>query len=309
MKPIFISLFLIFSFCVSAQEVILQTSTCDLHGTLLQPKENPSSTLVIIHAGSGATDRNGNQSILQNNSLKMLAEALEENGIASLRYDKRAIGKSKVENFKEEEYRFDDLVTDLKSWIIKMDTDYDYKNIVVIGHSEGSLIGMLASYDNPLVDKYISIAGPGRPADEIILDQLSAQGKGIGDMVAPYLQKLKSGDTIGNVPMSLMSIMRPSVQPYVISWFQYDPAKEIAKLKIPVLIIQGDTDIQVAVSEAEILHNASSGSKMTVVKNMNHVLKTITGDLKDNYASYNNPDLPLNKELVSSIVRFINPKN
>ena len=306
MKPLFISLFFILSFCVSAQEVILQTSTCDLHGTLLQPLENPTSTLVIIHAGSGATDRNGNQAILQNNSLKMLAEALEQNGIASLRYDKRAIGESKVEGFKEEEYRFDDLVKDLKSWIIKMDTEYDYKNIVVIGHSEGSLIGMLACLNNPLTDKYISIAGPGRPADKIILDQLSAQGEGIGDMVLPYLQKLKSGDTIGSVPMSLMSIMRPSVQPYVISWFQYDPAQEIAKLKIPVLIIQGDTDIQVALSEAEILHNASSGSKMTVVKNMNHVLKTCKSlEYKTQMATYGNPELPLPKKFVKTMVRFI----
>jgi alpha-beta hydrolase superfamily lysophospholipase len=273
---------------------------------LLQPKENPSSTLVIIHAGSGATDRNGNQAILQNNSLKMLAEALEQNGIASLRYDKRAIGESKVEGFKEEEYRFDDLVKDLKSWIIKMDSEYDYKNIVVIGHSEGSLIGMLACLNNPLTDKYISIAGPGRPADEIILDQLSAQGEGIGDMVLPYLQKLKSGDTIGSVPMSLMSIMRPSVQPYVISWFQYNPAIEISKLKIPVLIIQGDTDIQVAVSEAEMLHSAAHNSKLVIVKNMNHVLKSCKSmEYKSQMATYGNPELPLPKKFVKKVVKFI----
>jgi alpha-beta hydrolase superfamily lysophospholipase len=273
---------------------------------LLQPKENPSSTLVIIHAGSGATDRNGNQAILQNNSLKMLAEALEQNGIASLRYDKRAIRESKVEGFKEEEYRFDDLVKDLKSWIIKMDSEYDYKNIVVIGHSEGSLIGMLACLNNPLTDKYISIAGPGRPADEIILDQLSAQGEGIGDMVLPYLQKLKSGDTIGSVPMSLMSIMRPSVQPYVISWFQYNPAIEISKLKIPVLIIQGDTDIQVAVSEAEMLHSAAHNSKLVIVKNMNHVLKSCKSmEYKSQMATYGNPELPLPKKFVKKVVKFI----
>jgi len=306
MNPLLIALFIFISMSVMSQEVTLVTKSCNIQGTMIQPADNPTSTLAIIHAGSGATDRNGNQSLMKNNSLKMLAEALAENGIASLRYDKRAIGESTVENFREEEYRFDDLVLDLKAWITKMDAEYNYENIVVIGHSEGSLIGMLASQDNPLVDKYVSIAGPGRPADEVILDQLSVQGEGIKEMVVPYLQKLKSGDTITDVPLSLMSLFRPSVQPYVISWFQYDPAKEIAKLPVPVLIIQGDHDIQVAVSEAEILHNAAGESQLFVVKNMNHVLKNCkTTEYKPQMATYGNPELPVSKKLTKTIVKFI----
>jgi len=125
-------------------------------------------------------------------------------------------------------------------------------------------------------------------------------------MVVPYLQKLKSGDTITDVPLSLMSLFRPSVQPYVISWFQYDPAKEIAKLPVPVLIIQGDHDIQVAVSEAEILHNAAGESQLFVVKNMNHVLKNCkTTEYKPQMATYGNPELPVSKKLTKTIVKFI----
>ena len=303
---LYVLIIICFSLAVNAQEVTLTTPTGNIYGTLLQPENNPQKTVVIIHQGSGPTDRNGNQTMMKNNSLKILANALAEKGIASLRYDKRGIAASSNAAISEKDMRFDDLVQDLRGWIAKMDTGYDFEKIIIAGHSEGSLIGMLACIDNPAVDKYISIAGVGRAADEILLTQLAAQGPGVEEMVKPYLQSLKNGDTIGNIPASLASLFRPSVQPYLISWFKYNPAKEIAKLTIPVLIIQGNNDIQVAVSEAEILHTAAVNSEYEVIKNMNHVLKTCKSkELKDQMATYTNPDLLLPKKFVKKITRFI----
>lgn len=303
---LYVLIILCFSLTVNAQEVTLKTPTGNIYGTLLQPENNPQKILVIIHQGSGPTDRDGNQAIMKNNSLKMLATDLEKKGIASLRYDKRGIAASSSAAVNEADMRFDDLVQDLRGWITKMDTSYDFEKIIIAGHSEGSLIGMLACIDNPAVDKYISIAGVGRAADEILLTQLAAQGPGVEEMVKPYLQSLKNGDTLSNVPASLESLFRPSVQPYLISWFKYNPAKEIAKLTIPILIIQGNSDIQVAVSEAEILHTAAANSKYEIIKNMNHILKICKSrELKDQMAIYTNPELPLPKKFVKKITRFI----
>ncbi|WP_419536539.1 hypothetical protein [Endozoicomonas sp.] len=71
----------------------------------------------------------------------------------------------------------------------------------------------------------------------------------------------------------LNSLFRPSVQPYMISWVQYDPAIEVAKLKIPTLIIQGSTDLQVGIHDAEFLATASPKAQKVIIQGMNHVLK------------------------------------
>ena len=308
MKKIILNFVIIFcfSFAVNAQEVTLNTPTGDIYGTLIQPENNPQKILVILHQGSGPTDRDGNQTLMKNNSLKMLAEELADNGIATLRYDKRGIAASRAAAIHEEDMRFNDLVEDLKGWIEKMNSSYDFEKIIVAGHSEGSLIGMLACINNPLTDKYISIAGVGRSADEVLLTQLAAQGPGVEEMVKPYLQSLKNGDTISNVPASLATLFRPSVQPYIISWFKYNPAKEIAKLNIPVLIVQGNTDIQVSITEAEILHDAAEGSQFVVIKNMNHVLKTCKStEIKQQMETYADPELPLSKKFRKTVVHFI----
>jgi len=120
------------------------------------------------------------------------------------------------------------------------------------------------------------------------------------------IDTLKKGDTIPNVPKTLYSLFRPSVQPYMISWLKYNPQAEIKKLNIPILIIQGSTDIQVSETDAKLLAKAKSSAKKKIIKNMNHVLKDC--DTKDKQAQipiYTNPQLPLNKDFVNEIVKFI----
>src|SRR5690606_21309089 len=92
----------------------------------------------------------------------------------------------------------------------------------------------------------------------------------------PILEELKKGNLVENTPADLAALFRDSVQPYLISWFKYDPSLEIDKVKAPVLIIQGDNDIQVQVDDAEILYNArkdKENTKLVIVKGMNHILK------------------------------------
>lgn len=294
----------------SAQEqpIVLKTSTGDINGVLLKPISTKKIPVVLIIAGSGPTDKDGNQAAMQNNSLKMLAEALKQNGVASLRFDKRGIASSRTAGKQESDLRFDNYIDDVSGWINLLAQNKSLSKIIVAGHSEGSLIGMIASAKDKRVKKYISIAGAGKPADEIIKEQLSSRPQAVKDLVFPMFDILKRGETIPDVPASLNALFRPSVQPYMISWFKYNLQTEIKKLKIPSLIIQGDKDIQVSVKDAHLL-TAAAGTKATekIIVNMNHVLKnTETTDQTEQIKNiYSNPSLPLNAEMVKEMVRFV----
>ena len=284
--------------------VLLKTATGDIEGTLMTPESKAAKTVALIIAGSGPTDRDGNNPAMKNNSLKMLAAELNKNGIASLRYDKRGIGKSQQAGLREADLRFEHYVNDAKAWFIYLKQELKFNNIIVIGHSEGSLIGMIASQDKN-VNKFISLAGAGQPADKIIREQLKGQPMSVTIPANAILDKLARGETAPNVPQMLNSLFRTSVQPYMISWMKYDPQKEIVKLKIPVLIIQGTTDIQVSLDDANRLAKSLPNAKLVVIEGMNHILKQAPADRQMNILTYTQPDLPLKKELGFQLIPFI----
>lgn len=282
---------------------VLKINNDQIYGTLTTPDLTKKVPVALIIAGSGPTDRNGNNPMMKNNSLKMLAEALAKEGIASLRYDKRAIGESKAAGGSESSLVFENYIQDAKSWINYLKQDKRFSKIIIVGHSEGSLIGMVASTK---ADKFVSIAGAGEPADQIIKTQIAAKKmKQLDDMTFPIIDSLKNGFQVKKVDPMLNALFRPSVQPYLISWFKYNPQTEISKLTIPVLILQGNNDLQIAVKDAENLSKANKSAEMAIIDKMNHMMKIIDGDQNANMASYNNETLPLSETLVEKIVSFI----
>ncbi|HJW18413.1 MAG TPA: alpha/beta hydrolase [Flavisolibacter sp.] len=283
--------------------VMLHTQTGDIFGTLTLPAQKTMMPVALIIAGSGPTDRNGNNPMMKNESLHKLALALADSGIASLRYDKRAIAESKAAAKSENDLRFDDYVNDAKDWIGLLRKDKRFSKVIVIGHSEGSLIGMIAANNN--ADAYVSIAGAGRPADKILKEQLDKQPQAVKDLSFPIIDSLVMGKTVSNVNPMLFSLFRPSVQPYMISWFRYDPSVEMHKLSIPVLVIQGTNDIQVSLEDALLLAKANSKAQLVEVNNMNHIFRIVEGDRNANIATYNDASLPIATELINSIVSFI----
>ena len=290
------------------EEITLNTQTGDIHGKLMLPESNAPCPVVIIIAGSGPTDMDGNSigTGLTNNSLLYLARELAANGIASVRYDKRGIGKSSAAGTKEEELRFDHYIDDAAAWADKLAGDARFSKVVIAGHSEGSLIGMVAAKRSKAVKGYVSISGCGSPAYEILEKQLQSQPAQIQKESAEICKELREGRIVAQVPFYLAALYRQSVQPYLISWFAYNPAVEIAKLNIPVLILQGDKDIQVGVEEAEKLHAAHPSSSLYIIKEMNHVLKHCdTMQQMAQLATYSKPELPIKPELVSHIVEFV----
>lgn len=309
-KALFAIITLLFFSTAHAVEknIILTTPTGEIHGILLMPDSEEPCPLVIIIAGSGPTDMNGNTigSELQNNSLKMLAEGLAAKGIASLRYDKRGIGKSQAAIMSEEELRFEHYIDDAAAWADMFIGDRMFSTIAIAGHSEGSLIGMVAAQKSTAVKAYISIAGCGRPAHEVIEEQLNPQPEQVRNEAAAINRELLQGRIVEDVPNYLAALYRKSVQPYLISWFRYNPAKEIAKLKIPVLILQGDKDIQVGVKEAERLYLARMFSSFYIIEGMNHVLKHCEGnDMLSQLEAYQSPTMPIKQELIEHIARFL----
>jgi pimeloyl-ACP methyl ester carboxylesterase len=283
-------------------QVVLSTKSGKLHGSLMQPLHDEHKAIVLIIAGSGPTDRDGNNNFMKNNCLLQLAEGLAANGIASIRYDKRGIAASFASMTKEEDLRFDTYINDTKAWLQWMRKEFNYRSIVIAGHSEGSLIGMIAA--NGLADKYLSLAGAGEPITNTLKRQLQKQVPNMMDRCNTMIDSLSEGLLINNPPQVLMSVFRPSVQPYLISWFKYNPQQEIKKLKIPVMIAQGDRDLQVTVEDARMLHEAKPDANYLVVEGMNHVFKTVSND-QDNYKSYGEPNRPISRNLITEFVSFI----
>jgi pimeloyl-ACP methyl ester carboxylesterase len=291
----------------------LITPTGTIAGTLLVPAAGGKIPVVLIIAGSGPTDRDGNSSLLpgKGNTYKMLAEALAAGGVASLRYDKRALGESRAAaGGSEAGLRFDMYVDDAAGWIAQLRADARFSRVIVAGHSEGSLIGMVAA-NKAHANAFVSIAGIAHRASDVIRDQLRPQ---IGSMPALWqdsesiLTSLEQGKIVDPLPASIEAIpglallYRPSVQPYMISWFKYVPSAEIAKLTIPVLLLQGTTDIQVSVDEAKALKAAKPDAELVLIEGMNHVLKTAPADRSQNMATYSNPDLPIVPEVPKAIL-------
>jgi pimeloyl-ACP methyl ester carboxylesterase len=299
-------LFPLVSTVEAAEPISLKTDSGELYGTLEIPKDAHAVPVALIISGSGPTDRDGNNPLVgTNNSLKMLSEGLVAKGIASLRYDKRGIAASAAAGPKEADLRFDMYIDDAERWGNLLLHDRWFAQLIVIGHSEGALVGAVAC-GRLAAQGFISIGGAGYPAFELLEAQLKKNlPPGLLSESNTILDLLKKGMTTDKVPPSLMALFRPSVQPYLISWFRYDPTYEVSRLVVPTLVVQGTTDIQVGTSDAERLAKSNKLARLSLVEGMNHVLKSVPGDPGLQMKSYGDPDLPISQNLVDKIAAFI----
>ena len=262
---------------------------------------NNKDVVVLIIAGSGPTDMNGNTPLIKgrNDSFIQMAKDLKKEGISTFRYDKRTAGKS-GETFNIDNMDFDYFVDDAAESIRHLKS-LGYKKVVVLGHSQGSLVGMLASLKED-VDGYISLAGGGAPIDVIlekqILPQVGEDSEEIG-----VIKSLREG----KIDTSFNDDHQFSVtnQEFLLTWMKYNPKETIGQLDIPTLIVQGSNDVQVFIEDYEALKEGNSNAKYKLLDGMNHVLKRVKDD-KENVDSYTDPSYPLHDELIPTIVKFIN---
>ena len=291
-----------------AEPVVLQTPSGVLYGTLELPRVKIKKVPVaLLVSGSGATDRNGNTLSLggANNSLQYLAESLASRGIASLRFDKRGVGQSAKAVADESTLRFKTYIDDAVSWARQLRLDKRFSTLTIVGHSEGALIALMASRE-VRADACVSVAGIGRPAGQVLLEQLKPQlSPELFAQSQDIMRSLTKGNTVESTPTELQTLFRPTVQPYLVSWFALDAAREIKKLAIPILIAQGTTDIQVSVADAKLLKAAQPQAQLLIVNGMNHILKNVPNNRAAQIASYTDATLPVAKQLVDGIARFI----
>jgi alpha-beta hydrolase superfamily lysophospholipase len=283
----------------------IQTPTGNLSGSLIIPQSAAKFPLVILLPGSGPTDRNGNNALgVTANSYRLLAEALAKQKIATLLIDKRGISESAAALRKEDSIRFDDYVNDAVAWKRSLESDPRVTKVFIAGHSEGSLIGMLAAQLTPVAG-YISISGPAKSADKILVGQLQKQAPFMAPAADSMLNRLKNNQPLDSVPNELYAFFRKSIQPYMASWIKYTPCTEIAKLTVPVLILQGSTDLQVEDKEAKALKECQPKAEMHIIQGMNHILKNSSSVMSENIATYKMPALSINDELVDLMVKFV----
>ncbi|MBT2293854.1 alpha/beta hydrolase [Pseudomonas fluorescens] len=291
---------------VLQRPISLDTGNGELFGSLLLPKSDAPVPVVLIISGSGPTDRDGNNPDGgRNDSLKRLAWVLAKHNIASVRYDKRGVAASLAATPDERNLSVEAYVADAVAWSRKLTADPRMGPLILLGHSEGALIASLAA-PQANAAAVISLSGSARPIDQVLRQQLSSRlPPPLMARANELLDSLKAGRLDENVPPQLQVIFRPSVQPYLISLFRQTPAQAFAALKMPALIIQGSHDIQVSVDDARQLQAAKPDAELALIKGMNHVMRIVPNDMKQQVASYKNPNLPLAAELGTKILGFI----
>lgn len=285
---------------VKSEEVLLKNKNIELPGTLTYIKKNVP--LIIWVHGSGNVDRNGNQlPIIKANYIKQFRDSINKKGIAFYSYDKRTANKKNMPSLIKG-VQFVDYVSDLQKVITHFKKDTRFTKIILLGHSQGSLVAMLASKN---VDQFISVAGAGMSADKVIIKQIKEKAPFLDSITKAHFNELSKTGEIKEVNPMLVSIFAKQNQSFLSSWIQYNPSEEIKKLTIPTLIINGDSDLQVKVEDAELLHKANPNSKLVIIKKMNHVLKEVNS-ITENQSSYLKATFPLSKKIITTIANFVN---
>ncbi len=285
--------------------VTVHTPDGDLKGTIVMP-EKFAGRVVLIVAGSGPTDRNGNNILgVTAQSYKLLAYALAEKGIASMRYDKRYVGESNSFTKDPSRSTIDEFVKDAVQCLKTLKADKRFTRIYLCGHSEGSLISMLASKTEK-VNGYISLCGMGEALDKTLEKQLVTNAGFKKEDVQPVIASVMKNTVLPQLPKGLETIITQSNVVFLHSIFQYDPQKVMKGMKIPVLIVTGTRDIQIPKTDADLLKKAKPDAKMLVIENMNHTLKDAPADMAGNMETYKKPELPLSAGLAAGLADFIN---
>lgn len=282
-----------------------------LHGTL-EGELAEGTPAVLIVPGSGPTDRDGNSPLgISAQSYRLLADALAQRGIASVRADKRGMFESKAAIPDPNDVSVDAYVADIESWADTISARTGGQCVWLLGHSEGGLHVMAAAAKD--ASRYcglLLVASVGVNPADVIRAQLAANPANavIMPQVDTIIAKLKAGEGVPLDEMhpGLIPLFGPQVQGFVGSMFREEPTELIAQHDLPVLIVNGREDLQTPASDAEKLAAARPDAKLVLLDGVNHVLKQVpAGDRAANLASYGDPDQPIAPGVVDAIADFV----
>jgi len=288
-----------------------QSGTLTLPGTLTMPASYSSRLPVaLIVAGSGPTDRNGNSAgplRAQNNSnlYAILAWQLADAGIASVRYDKRVLGEN-LQKIDVAQTSIDDFIADAISGARKLVADRRFSKVILVGHSEGAELVLQAVNRGAPASGIVMLSGAGRPIMTVMREQLSKQlpPEELLKWDSAYARYLR-GEDAGDVHPGLKPLLLPANRRFMQSWAKYDPAAEIARAHVPVLIVQGGHDLQISEVDARALQLAQPAAKLVVIPAANHVFRAATDDRMAQLRLYTDPTIPIVPELTPAIAEWI----
>ena len=244
-----------------------------LKGTMLAPAAG-GAPMVLIIPGSGPTDRNGNNPLgVRAATYRLLAEGLAQRSIGTVRIDKRGMFGSRTAVADGNAVTIGDYATDTKSWITAIRKLTGVPCVWVLGHSEGGLVALVSAQNAPDICGLVLVSAAGRPLGEVLREQLRSNPANapIIDQAMAAIDGLEAGKhvDISTMTPALMPLFAPQVQGFLISVFSYDPAKLIASINKPVLILQGKRDMQVGVADAEQLKQAAPAAKLVLLDDTN----------------------------------------
>jgi uncharacterized protein len=281
-----------------------------LQGTMLAPASSEAPMMLII-PGSGPTDRDGNNPLgVRASTYRLLAEGLAARGIGTLRIDKRGMFGSGAAVKDANAVTIDDYVADVATWTAKIREERGTACVWLLGHSEGGLVALAAAQKSLDLCGLVLVSAAGQPLGEVLRQQLRANPANapVLDQAMVAIDALSAGKRvdIGGMNPALVPLFAPQLQGFLVNAFSYDPGKLIAAVDKPVLIIQGERDLQVGVADAERLKAAAPKAELVLLPNVNHVLKAVaSNDRRTNAMTYGNPSLPLAPGVVEAIAAFV----
>ena len=289
---------------VDADESRIRVGAIDAWLTIPSGTEQPPVALLI--AGSGSTDHDGNGPQVKPATLKKLSDALVARGIATLRYDKRGAGGWKPDYGKPEDFRFKDYVDDAAALVTYLRAGAKFSRIIVIGHSEGGLVGILTARRIP-VDKLVLLAVAARKQGDLLKAQLEKKlPPDKFAAVAKAIDSIMAGEIVDPPPPGLA--IPPPLQPGIASAFSEDPIPPLQKIEEPILIVAGGKDSQLARVDFLALTTAAFAAKTLWLPEMNHALVDVS-DEADDLAAYNQPERPLDADMIEAVADFIKTKS
>lgn len=280
-----------------------------LAGTLLDAGRG--APVVLIIPGSGPTDRDGNSPLgIAAAPYRLLAEGLAERGISTVRADKRGLFGSKAATADPNKVTIAAYAADAHSWVKIARAETGAGCVWLLGHSEGGLIVLTAGQNLAGICGVITVSGPGRKLGDVLREQLKANPANapVLDVSLATIAKLEAGESVASatLPAAIQPLFNDAVQPFLRDLLSHDPARLAASLKVPLLVINGDKDIQVTVEDAQRLAGAQPKAKLAILPGVNHVLKAVPSDARAaNIATYADSSLPIAPAVLDAVAGFV----
>ena len=290
-------------------EVAVTGPRGSLAGTLIDPARNAPAVLII--PGSGPTDRNGdNRAGISGGIYRQLAEELAARGVATLRIDKRGMFGSRGAVADPNAVTVVDYVTDVRSWTRSL-VARGKPCVWLAGHSEGGLVALAAAQQPAGICGLILLAAPGRPLGTVLRAQLRPQLSpamyASADAAIARFERRQRVDPAA-LPAPLVPLFNPAVQGFLIDLIAINPTRLAAATRLPMLIVQGDNDLQVGVEDARLLAAAHPGARLVIIPRINHVWRKAPLAPAANAATYRDPRIRIDPAVAANIAAFVKPR-